>query len=298
MAEPVTATFLVSAGDQPGLVARLAGFFFALGLNIVDASNHSDLTSDGGPRFFMRLVVSLDALGSPVALSGLGGSATRRSLEDRFAALSAALEASWSVEYSDRLPRVAILVTKEPSCLYDLVLRKRDGELRCDLPLVVSNHATLEEAAASFAIPFYCLPVTPETRPAQEAALLDLLQRNHVDLVVLARYMQVLSEGFLAKAPPVINIHHGFLPAFQGARPYAQAHARGVKLIGATAHYATKDLDAGPIIEQDVARVTHADGPADLARIGRDVERVVLARAVRAHLERRVIVHGRRTVIL
>ena len=163
---------------------------------------------------------------------------------------------------------------------------------------MISNHPTLEEVARSFQIPFYCLPVTAETKAAQEVQILDLCARHHVDLVVLARYMQVLTEVFLSAAPPVINIHHGFLPAFQGAKPYHQAHARGVKLVGATAHYATKDLDQGPIIEQDVARVDHTMGPDEMARVGRDVERVVLARAVRAHLERRVIVEGRRTVVL
>jgi formyltetrahydrofolate deformylase len=194
--------------------------------------------------------------------------------------------------------RVAILVTKESACLYDLILRERQGELDCEIPLVVSNHAKLENVAESFRIPFFALPVTQDTRARQEAQILELLRRHHIDLVVLARYMQVLTDDFLRDAPPVINIHHGFLPAFQGAKPYHQAFERGVKLIGATAHYATRDLDQGPIIEQDVARVTHQAGPDELTRVGRDVERVVLARAVRAHLERRVIVEGRRTIVL
>jgi formyltetrahydrofolate deformylase len=295
---PSRATLLVSASDQPGLVARLAGFFYELGLNIVDASNHTDVFAEGGPRFAMRLVVDLDGLGAARAQERLGGSATRAALEERFGELVSGLGGTWSVGYDDVRPRVAILVTREPGCLYDLVLRQRSGELACDVPLVVSNLATLESAAASFRIPFFALPITPETKPAQEAQLLALLEAHHVDLVVLARYMQILSGEFLAAAPPVINIHHGFLPAFQGARPYQQAHARGVKLIGATAHYATTELDEGPIIEQDVARVAHDLGPDDLARVGRDVERVVLARAVRAHLERRIVVEGRRTIVL
>ena len=294
----LAATFLVAAPDQPGLVARLAGFFYDAGLNIVDAGNHTDPWADGGPRFFMRLVVDLAGLSSQRALAALGGSATRGALEARFGELAAALSAAWSVRYADHVPRVAVLVTRDPACLYDLVLRQRAGELVCEIPLVVSNHPTLEPVAESFRIPFYCLPVTAETKPEQEKTLLELLLRHHVDLVVLARYMQILTEGFLSGAPPVINIHHGFLPAFQGARPYHQAHARGVKLVGATAHYATKDLDQGPIIEQDVARVDHTMGPDEMARVGRDVERVVLSRAVRAHLERRVIVEGRRTVVL
>lgn len=292
------ATFLVAAPDQPGLVARLAGFFYSAGLNIVDASNHTDPHADGGARFFMRLVVDLGGLASPPAIAALGGSASRGALEAAFSDLAGNLSASWSVRYSDQIPRVAILVTRDPACLYDLVLRRRAGEITCEIPLVISNHPTLEEVARSFQIPFYCLPVTAETKAAQEAQILELCARHHVDLVVLARYMQILTEEFLSKAPPVINIHHGFLPAFQGAKPYHQAHARGVKLVGATAHYATRDLDQGPIIEQDVARVNHAMGPEEMARVGRDVERMVLSRAVRAHLERRVIVEGRRTVVL
>jgi formyltetrahydrofolate deformylase len=299
MSTTATATFLVAAPDRPGLVARLAGFFSELGLNITDASNHTEVfTESGVPRFFMRLVVSLERLNSPQAMQGLGGSSTRKSLTEAFATLATSLEAEWSVAYSDRVARVAILVTKEPACLYDLLLRQQSGELPCEIPLIIGNHATLEPVAESFRVPFFTLPVTPETKPAQETALLELLRRHHIDLVVLARYMQVLSDDFLRQAPPVINIHHGFLPAFQGARPYHQAYARGVKIIGATAHYATKDLDQGPIIEQDVARVSHAMGPDELVRVGRDVERVVLSRAVRAHLERRVMVEGRRTIIL
>lgn len=298
MDSSVTATFLISASDQPGLVARLSGFFYELGLNILDASNHTDVHAEGGARFFMRIVADLAGLGSPEAATRLGGSAGRRPLEAGFDELCRRLNASWSVGYSDVTPRVAILVTRDPTCLYDLVLRQRSGELRCEIPIVVSNHAALESVAESFRIPFIALPVTAATKPEQERQVLENLKRQHVDLVVLARYMQVLSEDFLNQSPVVINIHHGFLPAFQGAKPYHQAHARGVKLIGATAHYATKDLDQGPIIEQDVARVTHEMGPDDLVRVGRDVERVVLARAVRAHLERRVIVAGRRTIVL
>ena len=293
------ATFLLDAPDAPGIVARVSGFFYEVGLNILEAGNHTELVSaSGAPRFFMRLVVDLSSLGSPKALTRLSGSTSRANLEDAFRALAGELSANWSVSYSDAVTNVAVLVTKESACLYDLILRQRSGELPCEIPLVASNHATLESAAAGFRIPFFVLPVTKDTKRDQEERLLELLARHHVGLVVLARYMQVLSADFLAKAPPVINIHHGFLPAFQGAKPYHQAHERGVKLIGATAHYATEELDQGPIIEQDVARVTHQASPDELVRVGRDVERVVLARAVRAHLERRVIVDGRRTIIL
>ena len=280
------ATILFASPDCPGLVARLSGFFYELGLNIVEASNFTDVTQTE-PRFYMRLVVDL------------GNATTRAAMEVAFAErIATPLSGRWSIGYDDRVARLAILVTKDPTCLYDLALRQKQGELPCEIALVVSNHPTLETDAGSFRLPFHALPVTKETKPEQESRILDLLRKHDVDLVVLARYMQVLSDGFLAAAPPVINIHHGFLPAFQGAKPYHQAHARGVKLIGATAHYATKDLDEGPIIEQDVERITHAHSPEDLVRVGRDVERVVLARAVRAHLERRVIVEGRRTFVL
>jgi len=297
MSSPL-ATFLFTSLDRPGLVARLAAFFADRGLNIVAASNHTDLHGDTPARFFMRLVVDLAGLSTPGAHTTLGGSASRRGLEEAFAGAVEPLGGTWSVGYSDVVPKVAMLVTKESACLYDLILRQRQGDLNCDIALIVSNHAALESVAEGFRIPFYALPVTPDTKAAQERQILDLLKRHHIDLVVLARYMQVLSDVFLDDAPRVINIHHGFLPAFQGAKPYHQAYARGVKLIGATAHYATKDLDQGPIIEQDVARVDHGMGPDDLVRVGRDVERVVLARAVRAHLDRRVIVEGRRTIVL
>jgi formyltetrahydrofolate deformylase len=293
----VHATFLVTAPDQPGIVARVAGFFFDLGLNIIDSSNHAS-RSEEIHRFSMRVVVDLEALASPQALARLGESASRRALEQSFTRLVQGLGGACSVGYSDVPERVAVLVTKESACLYDLVLRQKQGELPCEIALVISNHPTLEPVAESFRLPFYTLPVTRETKPEQERKILELCKKHHVSLIVLARYMQILGEGFLAEAPPVINIHHGFLPAFQGARPYQQAFERGVKLIGATAHYATRELDDGPIIEQDVARVHHAMGPEELSRVGRDVERVVLARAVRAHLERRVIVEGRRTIVL
>jgi formyltetrahydrofolate deformylase len=288
---------LVHAPDQPGLVSRLAGFFAECGLNIIDAANHTDTHGEGGPRFFMRLVVDLSGLTAPRAHERMGGSATRKALEGAFAELAAELSATWSIGYADELPKLAILVTKDSTCLYDLVLRERSGELPGEIAVVISNHPTLESVADDFRIPFFALPVSAETKRIQEEEILRILRRHHVELVVLARYMQIVSEQFLADAPPVINIHHGFLPAFQGAKPYHQAHARGVKLVGATAHYATKDLDQGPIIEQDVVRVTHAMSPTEMTRLGRDVERVVLSRAVRAHLERRIIVEGRRTVV-
>ena len=319
----VHATFLVSAPDQPGLVARLSGFFYELALNIVDASNHTDVHSEapaasagvrdalatarsaltaphepGPARFFMRLVVDLAGLSRPGVADKLGGSADRQTLERAFDGLSRSLEATWSVGYSDVLPRVALLVTKDPTCLYDLVLRQRSGELACEIPLVISNHSHLESVAQSFRIPFVALPVTAETKASQERQILEHLARHHVDLVVLARYMQILSAPLCAALKGrAINIHHSFLPSFKGARPYVQAHDRGVKLIGATAHYVTADLDEGPIIEQDVARVDHSLDTDDLTAVGRDVECVVLARAVRWHVEHRVLMNGHKTVV-
>ena len=283
---PLLAIYLVSAPDRPGLVGLIGGFFFERGINIVEAANHSD-SDDEGAKFLMRIVADLEGVATP-----------RQELSAAFGTLCDELSAKWSVGYSDDVARVALLVTRETTCLYDLILRQRAGELPCIFPVIISNHAHLAPVAESFAIPFVHLPVTPETKAAQESAVLARLATEKIELVVLARYMQVLSERFLAEAPPVINIHHGFLPAFQGAKPYHQAHHRGVKLIGATAHYATRDLDQGPIIEQDVQRVSHRERPEDLVRVGRDVERVVLSRAVRAHLERRVIVCGRRTFVL
>ncbi len=194
---------------------------------------------------------------------------------------------------------MAVFVSREPHCLYDLLLRQRLGELAGDVVLVISNHADARPAADYFGIPFLVVPVTPDTRPAAEARQQELLEEHRIDLIVLARYMQILSPGFVGRwANRAINIHHSFLPAFAGAKPYHQARERGVKLIGATAHYATADLDEGPIIEQDVARVSHRDTVADLVRQGRDLERQVLARAVRLHLQRRILVKGRRTIIL
>jgi formyltetrahydrofolate deformylase len=194
--------------------------------------------------------------------------------------------------------RVALLASKQPHCLYDLLTRWKTGELPVELPLVVSNHPDHADACAWFGVEYHHLPVSAATKPAQEAAVLDLLAAARIDLVVMARYMQILSPGFCERYPNrIINIHHSFLPAFVGAKPYHQAHERGVKLIGVTAHYATADLDQGPIIDQDVARASHRDAPEDLVRKGRDLEMVVLARAVRAHVEHRVLVFGRKTVV-
>ncbi len=279
-----TAVFLIQCPDRKGLVAAISAFFYERGFNLLHCQQHTDLQTG---QFFMRVKLDLAALSS-----------SRRALEGEFADLAGRYDLRWSVHYSDKVERVAILVTKASHCLYDLLLRQGEGELRCEVPVIVSNHPVLEPVADTFRIPFHCLPVSKETKPRQEAELRALFKRYHIDLVVLARYMQILSREFVEEyAGRIINIHHAFLPAFQGASPYQRAYERGVKMIGATAHYATADLDEGPIIEQDVERVTHEDSPEELSRIGRDVERVVLARAVKAHLEHRIIIAGRRTIV-
>lgn len=202
------------------------------------------------------------------------------------------------MRYSGTPYRVALLVTRASHCPYDLLLREYEGELKCDIPLIIGNHKDLEQMARQFDKPFYHLPISKETKLDQESAIKKLLAEYDIDLVVMARYMQILSEQFVQEfAGKVINIHHGFLPAFQGARPYHQAYERGVKIIGATAHYATAELDEGPIIEQDVQRVMHDNSPEDLVMIGKDIERLVLARAVKAHIEHRIIISGRRTIV-
>jgi formyltetrahydrofolate deformylase len=281
---PTTATLLVCCPDQPGLVARLAQVLYGHGANILDADQHTDAAAG---VFFQRIRFDLAQLRTD-------RTALERGIED----VAGALGMTWRLCHAERRKRVAIFVSKYDHCLYDLLLRHKAGDLACDIPLIVSNHADLEPVARHFGIAFRVFPIAPDTKQAQEQAELALLAGQGIDLVVLARYMQVLSEHFIeAWRHRVINIHHSFLPAFMGGKPYHHAHARGVKLIGATAHYATKDLDEGPIIEQDVIRATHRDTVADLVRKGRDVERAVLSRAVAWHLDDRVLVYGNKTVV-
>lgn len=276
--------FLIQCPDQKGLVSRISTFFYERGFNILHCQQYTDLTAN---RFYMRVKLDLDTLAS-----------SRAALEREFAQFASGLNLAWQVHYSDHLQRVAILASKTAHCLYDLLLRQQEGELRCEVPVIISNHPVLEPVANKFRIPFHCLPVTPQTKPRQEAELQKLLGQYHIGVVVLARYMQVLSPAFVQnRVGQIINIHHAFLPAFQGSSPYQRAYEQGVKMIGATAHYATAELDVGPIIEQDVERVTHEDAVEDLQRIGKDIERMVLARAVKAHLEHRVIISGQRTIV-
>jgi formyltetrahydrofolate deformylase len=277
-----TTRLLLSCPDRPGIVARVAGFLADADRNIIDADQHS--TDEG--RLFMRLVFESAPKGE------------REELYERFASeVAEPLSMEFRFAEAGRLPRVAVMASREDHCLLDLLWRFRSGELPGRPALVISNHLDHEEAVRSFGLPYHHIPVDPEGKPEAERAALELLA-GEVDLVVLARYMQILSRDFLESLGcPAINIHHSFLPAFAGADPYHRAWERGVKLIGATAHYVTEDLDAGPIIEQDTARVSHRDEVGDLVRIGRDLERLVLARAVRAHLEDRVLVDGERTVV-
>jgi formyltetrahydrofolate deformylase len=279
-----TAVLLITCPDRPGLVAAVANFVAEHGGNVTHADQHVD------PElgiFFQRVEFDPTAFTIP-----------RAEIATRFGAVADTFGMSFDVRYSDEVPRVALLVSKEPHCLVDVLTRWRSGELRASIELVASNHPDHADTAAFYGVPYHHLPVSASSKPEQEAALLALLEGAAIDLVVLARYMQVLSDGFVARFPSrIVNIHHSFLPAFSGGRPYHQAYARGVKLIGATAHYATADLDEGPIIEQDVARISHRDTVEDLVRKGRDLERVVLARAIRSHLEHRVLVYGNKTVV-
>jgi formyltetrahydrofolate deformylase len=276
-----TTRLLLACPDRPGLIATISGFLAEAGLNIVDVDQHS--TAAG--RFFMRMVFD-----SP-------RDEDRGALEDRFVReVATPFEIDFSFSESTVAKRVAVMVSREDHCLSDLLWRWRNGHLGGEIVTVISNHEDLRAEVEAVGLPFHRVPISRETREEAERSALDLI--GDVDLLVLARYMQILSPGFLtAVGAPAINIHHSFLPAFVGADPYARAHERGVKLIGATAHYVTAELDAGPIIDQDVVRVGHADEVPDLVRIGRDVERIVLARAVTAHLEDRVLIDGERTVV-
>jgi formyltetrahydrofolate deformylase len=267
------ARLLISCPDRHGIVAAVSGFLADRGANIVSSAQYS--TDPEGGAFFMRMAFAIEAI------------------DDDFARFSMA----WRLEDTARAKRVAILVSREDHCLLDLLWRWRRGELHCAIPLVISNHRDSADDVATFGVRYEHVPVAKGEKPAAEGQMLALLT-GQFDLVVLARYMQILSGDFLANVGcPVINIHHSFLPAFAGADPYRRAKERGVKVIGATAHYVTEELDAGPIIEQDVTRVTHRESVDELVRIGRDVERTVLARAVNLHLEDRVLVHENRTVV-
>ncbi|HVZ73546.1 MAG TPA: formyltetrahydrofolate deformylase [Polyangia bacterium] len=279
-----TATLLVSCRDRTGLVAALSNFVADNGGNILDADQHADLETG---LFFMRLVFSVE-----------GFKLARGEIATALAQLGARFDLTFDLTFSDVRPRVAVLASKTPHCLYDLLLSHQLGELGGDLVAVLSNHDDLRPVAGHFGVRYEKIPVDPKSKAAAESAQQHILDELRVDLVVLARYMQILSPTFVARWPGrIINIHHSFLPAFVGAKPYHQARARGVKVIGATAHYVTADLDQGPIIEQDVCRVSHRDDVEALVQKGRELERLVLTRAVRAHLHRRVLVSSGKTIV-
>jgi len=278
------ATLLVLCPDRKGLVAALARLLYDHGANILQAQQHTEPVDK---MFFQRICFDMAEL-----------DITREALEDLLAIECGRYQMRWQISYSDRPKRMAIFVSKFEHCLHDLLLRHRLGEFTCQIATVVSNHPDLEPVANQFAVPFHVFPIKPETKSAQEKKEIALLEQEKIDLIVMARYMQILSNEFVARFPErIINIHHSFLPAFSGARPYHQAYERGVKLIGATAHYATSELDEGPILAQDVVPCSHRDTVQDLVRKGRDVERMVLAQAVRWHLDDRILVYGRRTIV-
>jgi formyltetrahydrofolate deformylase len=279
-----TATLLVCCPDRKGLVAALAQVLYGHGANILDSDQHTDPVAG---QFFQRIKFDLSELHTD-----------RRSLETAISEVAQRFSMNWRIADGRSRSRTAIFVSKYDHCLYDLLLRQRAGELSTDIPLIISNHPDLEPVAKQFDVPFRHLPITKGAKRAQEEDALALLQAERIELVVLARYMQILTDDFLkAYSGQVINIHHSFLPAFMGSKPYHRAFERGVKLIGATAHYATADLDEGPIIEQDVVRCSHRDSVQDLVRKGRDLEKVVLARAVRWHLDDRILVYDNKTVV-
>jgi formyltetrahydrofolate deformylase len=279
-----TARLLISCSDGPGIVAAVSSFLFERGANIVSSDQYSTHPERG--TFFMRSAFYLPALDED-----------RTVFETAFGALAERFGMVWRISYARERRRVALLASREDHCVLDLLWRNRRGELEMDVTCVISNHQLVRGEVEALGVPFVHVPVTAETKSEAEAHTLEALSPG-VDLVVLARYMQILSGDFLASVGcPVINIHHSFLPAFAGADPYRHAYERGVKLIGATAHYVTTELDEGPIIEQDVQRIGHRYTLEDLQRVGRDLERVVLARAVASHLDDRVIVHEGRTIV-
>jgi formyltetrahydrofolate deformylase len=291
---PYSGRLLVACADRPGIVAAVSGFLFERGANIT--SSHQYSSDPSGGRFFLRVEFFLPQ--SAESAQHSPPESERSDFCERFIAeVAEAFEMEWRVRWWGERPRLAILVSRHEHCLLELLWRVRRSELDGDIVMVISNHPDLGPEVRAAGIPFHHVPVEASEKPRAEAAMIELL-RGSADVLVLARYMQILSGEFLGRVQmPAINIHHSFLPAFAGANPYLQAHDRGVKLIGATAHYVTEELDAGPIIEQDVVRVDHRQHARDLERVGRDVERLVLARAVALHLDERVIVDGARTVV-
>jgi len=283
--ETRSATLLVHCPDQPGIVVAITDFIFRNSGNILFLDQHVDRELQ---VFFLRVEWDLERFG--IDAGDIGREFT--------AQVAARFGMSWQLYFSDEVPRMAVFVSKLPHCFHDILARYESGEWRVEIPLVISNHPDLREATERLGIDFFHLPVTAANRQEQERQQLALLQQYAIDFVVLARYMQILGDGFIRQYPErIINIHHSFLPAFPGSRPYHSAHERGVKIIGATSHYVTAELDAGPIIEQDVVHVSHKDSVDDMVRMGRDLEKIVLARAVWHQLHRDILVYRNRTVI-
>lgn len=279
------ARLLISCPDQPGLVASLSSFLADRGANIVQS--HQYTTDPEGGLFFMRIEFDIPNL-----------QGNEQKLEEEFAPVAEEFQMEWQMIYAYKPKKMAIFVSKMDHCLVELLWQWQAGDLLTDIAMVISNHDDLRSSVEAIGLPYYHIPVTKDTKEQAEQQQLDLLREHEIDVIVLARYMQILSPDFVQHYPnQIINIHHSFLPAFVGARPYERAYERGVKLIGATSHYVTNDLDEGPIIEQDIQRVSHTHQADDLKRKGRHVERRVLARAVAWHLEDRIIVHGNKTVV-
>lgn len=278
------AIILLSCPDARGIVAEVSRFIFDYGGNILDSSQHNDVETG---TFFMRIEWDIESFSVPA-----------EQISSEFAPIAERFSMNVQLSIEPRVPRIAIFVSKQLHCLYDLILSQREGEIQADICAIISNHETAREVADTFALPFYHVPVTRETRREAEDRQLQILEETGAELVVLARYMQILSDEFVRPwYGKSINIHHSFLPAFVGARPYHQAFNRGVKIIGATSHYVTTQLDEGPIIEQDITRISHRDQVRDLVQKGKNLERVVLQRAVRLHLEHRVLISGNKTVV-
>ena len=277
-----TAVVLITCPDRKGLVAGVAGLLYRSGANIIHADQHQD--HDAG-LFFMRVEWALDGFN----LDAFG---------EEFQILAAELQMNWQLELMDERPRVAVFVSQYLHCLVDILQRHQTGELRCVIPLVVSNHPDAGPVTRFYGVEFHHIAVSGSDKAEAERAQLELLNQHEISLVVLARYMQILSADFVSRYPSrIINVHHSFLPAFVGSRPYHAAYKRGVKLVGASSHYATAVLDEGPIIEQDVTRISHRDQVADIVEKGKDLERIVLSRALKWHLERRILCYGNKTVI-
>ena len=277
-------TVLIQCKDQRGLVAKITNFFFDYGFNILSCQQHVNKLEN---RYFMRIYLNAEA----VRIS-------REELESEFDKLANSLDVNWTMNYESNKKKVAIMVSHTSHCLYDLLEKNREGDLDCSIEMVISNHDKLRSIAEMFEVPYYHLPVDKSNKSIQEVQVMNLLKKYHIDLIIMARYMQILSADFIEAYPErIINIHHSFLPAFQGANPYQRAYERGVKLIGATAHYATVDLDEGPIIEQGVERITHESTTKTLKKIGSDIERLVLSKAVKWHLQDQIIVADNRAIV-